>query len=61
MKVQHCVITIAAMVLLAMLTVTGNFLTEHYPQAAEAHSVGFDALAHSLFDEALAAKQPGGR
>ena len=51
MKIQHGLITVAA-VLMALLTVTGTFLTEHYPQAAEAHAVGFDALAHSLFDGA---------
>lgn len=53
MKMQCAVITLVA-VLLAMLTITGTFLTEHFPQAAEAHAVGFDALAHSLFDDALA-------
>lgn len=54
MKIQHCVMTVVAMALLTLATVTGTLLTEHYPQAAEAHSVGFDALAHSLFDDALA-------
>ena len=62
MKIQHCIITMIAAVLLAMLTITGTFLTENYPQAAEAHSVGFDALAHSLFDDALAGNsKPGTR
>lgn len=54
MKIQHCVMTMVAMVLLAMLTISGTLLSEQYPQAAQAHSVGFDALAHSLFDGALA-------
>ncbi len=49
MKIQHGLITVVA-VLMAMLTLTGTVLTEQYPQAAEAHAVGFDALAHSLFD-----------
>jgi hypothetical protein len=40
--------------LLAFILLTGTFLSEHYPQAAQAQSTGFDALAHSIFDGALA-------
>ena len=58
MRIQHALMTVVALAL-ALLTVTGTFLTEHYPQAAEAHSVGFDALAHSLFDDATAASSRG--
>lgn len=60
MKMQCALMTVVA-VLLAMLTITGTFLTEHYPQAAEAHAVGFDALAHSLFDGALSGGEVAAR
>ncbi|WP_157778666.1 hypothetical protein [Massilia violaceinigra] len=40
---------------MAMLTLTGTALTDQFPQAASAESVGFDALAHDLFGGALMA------
>jgi hypothetical protein len=41
---------------LAMITVTGIAYTDEFPQAARAEAIGFEALAHDLFDgEAVAA------
>ncbi len=53
MRIHNTVVVVVAFVL-ALLLVSGTALTEHYPQAARAQSVGFDALAHDLFDVAVA-------
>ncbi len=52
MKVHHGLVALAAFVLATVL-LTGTFLSEQFPLAAQAHSVGFDALAHSIFDGAV--------
>ncbi|MFP5393490.1 MAG: hypothetical protein ACLGI6_18395 [Gammaproteobacteria bacterium] len=49
MKICQSVVSVVGFVL-AMLLVSATFLAEQFPQAAEAQSVGFDALAHSIFD-----------
>lgn len=49
MRIHNTVVVIVGCVL-ALLLVSGTALTEQYPQAARAQSVGFDALAHDLFD-----------
>jgi hypothetical protein len=52
MKVHHGLVAVIGLVLATVL-LSGTFLSEQYPLAAQAHSVGFDALAHSLFDGAV--------
>ncbi|MES2151863.1 MAG: hypothetical protein V4508_18945 [Pseudomonadota bacterium] len=49
MRYQNGFISIVTLVL-ALITVTGIAYTDQFPQAARAESVGFDALAHNLFD-----------
>ena len=49
MRIHNTVIVLVTAVF-ALLLVSGTALTEQYPQAARAQSVGFDALAHNLFD-----------
>ena len=46
----HNTVMVLVTVVIALLLVSGTALTEQYPQAARAQSVGFDALAHNLFD-----------
>ncbi|MCE3604245.1 hypothetical protein LXA47_11585 [Massilia sp. P8910] len=53
---------LVATLAMAMLTLTGTALTDQFPQAASAESVGFDALAHDLFGSTLVAsadEEPG--
>lgn len=38
------------MLTLAAITMVGSVYTDQFPQATHAESVGFDALAHDLFD-----------
>ena len=52
MKVHHGLVAVIG-IALATVLLSGTFLSEQYPLAAKAHSVGFDALAHSLFDGAV--------
>ncbi len=54
MRVQHGLISVVA-ILLAMIMISGTFLSEQFPQGVHAQAVGFDALAHSLFGGAPAA------
>jgi cytochrome b subunit of formate dehydrogenase len=54
MRYQKAIMMVAS-IAMAMLTLTGTALTDQFPQAASAQSVGFDALAHDLFDSALIA------
>ena len=49
MRIHNTVIVLVTAVF-ALLLVSGTAMTEQYPQAARAQSVGFDALAHNLFD-----------
>ena len=56
MRLQKIVWIVVTMSM-ALLTVTGTALTDRFPQAAHAESVGFDALAHDLFDGALLADE----
>ena len=52
MKVHHGLVALIGLALATVL-LSGTFLSEQFPLAAQAHSVGFDALAHSLFDGAV--------
>ena len=49
MRYQNGIMAIVTLVL-AMITVTGIAYTDEFPQAARAETIGFDALAHDLFD-----------
>jgi hypothetical protein len=37
------------MLVLAVISVAGMAFSDHFPQATYAESVGFDALAHTVF------------
>jgi cytochrome b subunit of formate dehydrogenase len=54
MRYQKAIMMIVT-IAMAMLTLTGTALTDQFPQAASAESVGFDALAHDLFGAATLA------
>lgn len=60
MRYQNGIMPVIALIL-AMITVTGIAYTEQFPQAAQAESVGFDALAHDLFaaDDSVAPTEAG--
>jgi hypothetical protein len=59
MRYQNGIMAVITLVL-AMITVTGMAYTDEFPQAARAEAVGFDALAHDLFDgDAVAAADAG--
>jgi hypothetical protein len=49
MKYQNALVS-AVMMVLGAITLTGMAYSDEYPQAAASESVGFDALAHNLFD-----------
>ena len=51
MRYQKAMLAIVTLAL-AVLTMTGTAYTEHFPQAYQAESAGFDALAHDLFGSA---------
>ena len=48
MRYQKAMLAIVTFAM-ALITMTGTAYTEHFPQAAQAESIGFDALAHDLF------------
>ena len=52
---QNGIVAVAT-VLLGALLLTATLFAGHFPQAARAESVGFDALAHDLFAAAPADK-----
>ncbi|NHZ33567.1 MULTISPECIES: hypothetical protein [Massilia] len=54
MRYQKAIMMIVTLAM-AMLTLTGTALSDQFPQAASAESVGFDALAHDLFGTSLLA------
>ncbi|RSZ60650.1 hypothetical protein HF313_18900 [Massilia atriviolacea] len=54
MRYQKAIMMIVT-IAMAMLTLTGTALSDRFPQAASAESIGFDALAHDLFGTALVA------
>jgi len=45
------------MLTLAAITMVGSVYADQFPQASHAESVGFDALAHDLFDGLLAPEE----
>ena len=51
MRYQNGFVAVVALVL-SLITLTGTAYTDKFPQAAQAESEGFDALAHQLFDAA---------
>ncbi len=50
MRIQNGFFVVLAFAL-AALTAFGTIYTDSYQQASQAQSVGFDALAHDLFDD----------
>lgn len=50
MRFQTVIVIIVTLVL-AAVTAVGTVYTDQFPQASQAQSVGFDALAHDLFDD----------
>ena len=58
MRCQNVFVTVIALVL-SLITLTGMAYTDEFPQAAQAESVGFDALAHDLFAGAVMAANDG--
>ena len=59
MRYQNGLIGIITLVL-AALTMVGSMYTHEFPQASHAESIGFDALAHDLFDGVLGDDKPAG-
>ena len=52
MRYQNGIVGIVTLAL-AALTLVGSAYADQFPQVSQAHSVGFDALAHDLFDGLL--------
>lgn len=52
MRYQNGLIGIITIVL-AAVTALGTVYADQFPQASHAQSIGFDALAHDLFDDVL--------
>lgn len=50
MRYQNGIIVIVGFVLAAVMAVSTAY-SDQFPQAAQAQSVGFDALAHTLLDD----------
>ena len=59
MRYQNGIIGIVTL-LLAAVTTLGTVFTDEYSQASQAQSVGFDALAHDLFDDVLTSDNEAG-
>ena len=51
MRFRDSIISVVTLVL-ALITVTGMAYSDQFPQATTAESVGFDALAHQVFNTA---------
>ncbi|PWF39969.1 hypothetical protein C7C56_026415 [Massilia glaciei] len=56
MRIKIEMVTVVA-ILLGAITLAGVGVTDKFPQAARAESVGFDALAHAVFGGAAPAPQ----
>ena len=48
MRYQKAILAVVTLAM-AVITMTGTAYTDHFPQATQAESIGFDALAHDLF------------
>lgn len=53
------VIVIIVTLTMAAVTAVGTVYTDQFPQASQAQSVGFDALAHDLFDDLFGSDEAG--
>jgi hypothetical protein len=60
MRIQNGLVGIVALVL-AALTMLGSVYSDQYSQASQIQSVGFDALAHDLFDDVLGSDDEAGK
>lgn len=58
MRFQTVIVIIVTLVL-AAVTAVGTVYTDQFPQASQAQSVGFDALAHDLFDDLFGSDEAG--
>lgn len=56
MRHQNGIVAVATL-LLGALMLTATLFSGHFPQAARAEALGFDALAHDLFAAAPASEQ----
>jgi hypothetical protein len=54
MRYQKAILAIVTLGM-AVITMTGTAYTDHFPQATQAESIGFDALAHDLFGSTMLA------
>ena len=52
-KILMAIVTLA----MAVIATTGTAFTDQFPQATQAESVGFDALAHQLFAGSAASER----
>jgi hypothetical protein len=57
MRYQNGIIVLAGLVFAAVATL-GTVYSHQFPQASQAESVGFDALAHALLDDVLSTGKP---
>jgi hypothetical protein len=60
MRIQNSFFTVVALAL-AALTAFGTVYTDQFQQASQSQSVGFDALAHDLFDDIVGPDQSQGQ
>lgn len=60
MRIQNSFFTVVALAL-AALTAFGTIYTDPFQQASQSQSVGFDALAHDLFDDIVGAGEAEGQ
>ncbi len=59
MRYQNGIIAVVTLVLAAITTI-GTVYTDQFPQAHQAESAGFDALAHDLFDDVFGSGDDSG-
>jgi hypothetical protein len=59
MRYQHVMVVLVSLAFAAVATL-GTVYSDQFPHATSAESVGFDALAHDLFDGLLGGEQPAG-
>ncbi len=58
MRIQTVLVIIVTLIMAAVMTV-GTVYTDQFPQASQAQSAGFDALAHDLFDDLFGSDEGG--
>jgi NADH:ubiquinone oxidoreductase subunit 6 (subunit J) len=58
MRIQTVLVIIVTLIMAAVMAV-GTVYTDQFPQASQAQSAGFDALAHDLFDDLFGSDEGG--